>query len=285
MAGGTDGAVVEAVGTVGVVDAGQVVARLGEVLDPELDQSLPDLGFIEAVEIRGAEVCVRFRLPTFWCAANFAFLMAADIAAAVRRVPGVANVRVLLVDHYAEDEITEAVNAGRSFSEAFAGEADGDLEELRHTFLVKGFLIRQEQLVRYLMRAGCASERLASLRQADLRAEQGDVFVRAPGDAPAEADWRTVAGAARVYALWHRRRASLGLALDPDAPLLTSADGAPVTADEVPALLRAARSIRLNGAFNTLLCTGLNHTRHGVRTDDIEALPDALCIPKGDAIQ
>jgi len=40
----------------------------------------------------------------------------------------------------------------------------------------------------------------------------------------------------------------------------------------VPEHLRAARTIRLNGAFNTVLCTALNRITHGVEVD-----ADALC--------
>ena len=64
-----------------------VWARLDLVMDPELDEPVTDMGFIEAVSITGpasmqdnSTVDVSFRLPTYWCSPNFAFLMAEDIA-------------------------------------------------------------------------------------------------------------------------------------------------------------------------------------------------------------
>ena len=53
---------------------------LARVDDPELDEPVTDLRFIERVEIDAAgAVSIGFRLPTYWCAANFAFLMADDM--------------------------------------------------------------------------------------------------------------------------------------------------------------------------------------------------------------
>jgi metal-sulfur cluster biosynthetic enzyme len=43
----------------------QVQEKLMCVYDPELDQTLPELGFIDHTEIKGDEVEVVFRLPTY----------------------------------------------------------------------------------------------------------------------------------------------------------------------------------------------------------------------------
>ena len=51
----------------------QVWARLDLVMDPELDEPVTDMGFIEAVSITGRhgrqfqQVEISFRLPTYWC--------------------------------------------------------------------------------------------------------------------------------------------------------------------------------------------------------------------------
>lgn len=263
-----------------MIDEREVYSRLGEVLDPELDQSLAHLGFIEGVEVRGAEVVVRFRLPTYWCAANFAYMMASDIRERVARVAGVERVTVRLRDHFAEDEINGGVNSGEPFSRAFAGDAEGELDELRHTFARKAFLVRQEQLLRALIRAGYAPETLVRMTAADVRTEGDALLARAiPGGSVAgAATWRRLPGHARTWALWRQKREALGLPLPEGAPLFTTADGDPVTAEGLPEHLRAARTIRLNGAFNTMLCTRLNQVRHDVRVDDSEDLPDSLCL-------
>ena len=59
---------------------GEIWARLDEVPDPELDEPITAMGFVELVTLgEGDRVEVDFRLPTYWCSPNFAFLMAEGI--------------------------------------------------------------------------------------------------------------------------------------------------------------------------------------------------------------
>ena len=52
---------------------------LGTVRDPELDEPITDLDFVASCTVSGDGVAtVLLRLPTFFCAANFSFLMVAD---------------------------------------------------------------------------------------------------------------------------------------------------------------------------------------------------------------
>jgi metal-sulfur cluster biosynthetic enzyme len=57
------------------------------VREPELDECLVDLGFGTAADVGDGQAGVRLRLPTFFCAPNFAFLMVADAHDAVLAVP------------------------------------------------------------------------------------------------------------------------------------------------------------------------------------------------------
>jgi hypothetical protein len=117
------------------------------------------------------DVSVRLRLPTPQCAPNFAFLMAADASAAVRRVDGVRSVDVVLEDHYTGEEINAAVNRGDDFAGAFPGETEGSLDALRALFQRKALLARQSRLlsevpVRLGDLAGPDAERCRALRRA-----------------------------------------------------------------------------------------------------------------------
>src|SRR5215470_6982168 len=87
-----------------------VLERLGQVLDPELDESILDLGFVRSLELRSGHASVALRLPTSWCAVNFAYLMAEDIRRALLSVEGIGRVSVRLGDHCAAEEIETAVN-------------------------------------------------------------------------------------------------------------------------------------------------------------------------------
>ena len=240
-------------------------ARIGEVVDPELDRPLDTLGFVDAVEISGGEVSLRLRLPTYWCAPNFAYMMVADLREQVSRAPGVERVTVRLEDHFAGEEISDGVNRGQPFSAVFPGDADGELDELRHTFAVKAFLVRQEQMLRALLRAGLSAERITRLTLADLVVEGDGVRVRVgPGTETDVEAWTLAPGLARAYRLWRMKRAALDHD-EPaaDAPCFTTADGAAIPAESLPDALRSARMVRLNGAFNMLLCTSLHAQRYG----------------------
>ena len=126
----------------------QVLEALGTVYDPELDEPITTLGFVgSCVVTEHGDVDVRLRLPTPQCAPNFAFLMAADARAAVRRLPGARAVTVVLEDHYTGEEINAAVDRGAGFDSAFPGETAGDLDALRALFQRKALLARQSRLL------------------------------------------------------------------------------------------------------------------------------------------
>ena len=79
----------------------EVLGALSGVRDPELDEPITELHFVSELEVEGGTAFVRLRLPTYFCAPNFAYLMVADAKAALLSVPGVERARVVLDDHYA----------------------------------------------------------------------------------------------------------------------------------------------------------------------------------------
>src|SRR5260370_8716223 len=117
-----------------------LVERLARVLDPELDESILDLGFVRSLRLRSGHADVALRLPTSWCAVNFAYLMAEDVRRALLAVEGIDRVTVSLGDHCAAAEIEAAVDDGRSFAEAFPAEGAGSLAPLPLPFLPQGIL-------------------------------------------------------------------------------------------------------------------------------------------------
>ncbi|MBS4210456.1 iron-sulfur cluster assembly protein [Bacillus sp. FJAT-50079] len=141
----------------------QVYERLDKVYDPELDQPLTELGFIDRTIIKDDQVEVIFRLPTYWCSPNFAYIMAEDIKKYVSELHWVNQVTVNLIDHCASDEINQGVTDGKRFSESFGGEAGGDLEEVRKTFQIKAFYARQEKMIKHLLSENMPKERIITL--------------------------------------------------------------------------------------------------------------------------
>jgi metal-sulfur cluster biosynthetic enzyme len=242
------------------VTEAQVYTAIADVLDPELDEPLVKLGFIDRVQIDGPDVTVVFKLPTYWCAPNFAYLMASDLRARLRAMPGVRTARVVLLDHCTEDEVTNGVNKGQSFAEAFSKEvtADEDLEELRRTFLRKGFLMRQDTLLRQMLKAGLDEATILSLRRSDLAVDEvaDRVFVTTrQGVVQLER-------AGRNAGVYLRKGAVLGLVQNEHDLLITDDQGQPVAPGTLQDYLRHSRSIRLNIMFNTSMCIGLFRTRY-----------------------
>ncbi|GAB4432163.1 MAG: iron-sulfur cluster assembly protein [Chloroflexi bacterium OHK40] len=235
----------------------QVFAALDQVYDPELDAPLTRLGFIDEVTITGGHVTVRYTVPTFWCAPNFVFLMSSDIRHEVARVPGVAAVTVLVRNNCAENEINAGINAGKSFAETFPDDlVDEGLEALRHTFTLKGFLARQDVLLRRLRQAGIDEATALALRVGALTPQGEDVRVVTPDGTAL----RVPLAAADLEKYLHKRR-KLGLAQAPEALLFTTTEGQPLAEVDLAAYLRRSRAARLNIAFNTTLCEGLLRTQ------------------------
>src|SRR5215475_1645093 len=110
----------------------EVWDRLRDVIDPELDESVVELGFVTHVDVEsGEKVRIGFRLPTYWCAANFSYLMADDMRLAVGALPWVGEIEVTIGEHMYAEKINEGLKRGLSFAEAFGDEADDDLGALR----------------------------------------------------------------------------------------------------------------------------------------------------------
>jgi metal-sulfur cluster biosynthetic enzyme len=238
----------------------EVWDRLRSVTDPELDESVVDLGFVTKAEVDEAGcVSVGFRLPTYWCAANFSFLMADDIRQAVGRLPWVRAVSVALGEHMYAGTINAGLARGSSFGETFGDEADGDIESLRRTFLAKAFQRRQAALLTHLRDTGLADTTIVDVTIERLRSlamsEEG-VMLRAR-----YLERRDVAG-------------------DPGPAdrAFVDVEGDRLQGETLAIYLRAMRRVGVNAEFNGALCRGLLAAR-----SEIDALrgraPENLDTP------
>ena len=233
----------------------ELLEKLGQVLDPELDESILERGFIESLQIQEGSVTVELRLPTFWCAAAFAYLMAENIRQRLLAIHGVTAVTVRLKDHFESQAIEAAVNAGKRFSQAFPGEAGEGLDDLRLLFLRKGFIKRQEQFVRSLTDAGLSLQEISGLRVEHLTIEGRFCRVRRPsGDALS-------VEAGQAAQRYFERRAELGLNCSPTASLITDSEDRPIPAHRLKRHLREARTVRLSLEANAAVCSALLDAR------------------------
>ena len=217
----------------GILDA------LETVRDPELDEPITSLGFVTSYTISpDGDAQVRLRLPTYFCAPNFAFLMVADAYDAVSALPGVRSTEIVLEDHFASDAINGGVAAHAGFAQSFDGEAVGELHELRAGFLRKAVMAGTDLVCRPLIAAGTDPSRLPGM---------------VLGDLPVS----------RELDRLRQRRAELGLPAGDDAPLLIDPrTGAPVSGDAMPLHLRKARTTRISIESNGSICRGMLQYRY-----------------------
>ncbi len=236
----------------------EVLARLDHVTDPELDEPVTELGFVTAVTVDpDGVVAVEFRLPTYWCAANFAFMMADDMRLEVAALPWVTGVVPRLGDHMYADKINHGVEHGLSFQDTFGDEAADDLQQLRRTFLVKAFQRRQEALLRHLQSAEHAAEALVAMTLQEL----SDLPLEAAGE--------------RLRARYVERRSLVG-PTSAEALAFVDVHDASLTAPGLSAHLRALRRVNTNAEFNGALCSGLLAARFGEDAPSPDGEPTLL---------
>jgi len=223
---------------------GGVWEALRTVRDPELDNDVVSLDFVAECSVsRDGVASVRLRLPTYFCAPNFAFLMVADAWDAVSQVEGLTDVDVALIDHFASDAINAGVAARAGFVTSMAGsevgEAVEELHDLRRSFTERAMMAGTDLVVRPLMRAGATPEQVAAMTLAD---------------APDSDDLRRL----------RARRRELGIPAEDDAPLVVDPVGRTVGLEALPLHLRKARSYQVGVDANTSICRGQLAARYGV---------------------
>jgi metal-sulfur cluster biosynthetic enzyme len=227
----------------------EIWACLQGVMDPELDESVTDLNFVTKADVDSENrVHVEFRLPTYWCAANFSFLMADDMRRAVEALDWVEGVSVVLGEHMYADKINAGLAKGLTFQETFGAEADGNLDDLRQTFLIKAFQRRQAALLHNLIGVGYSPETIVALSLIELAClpvdDEGQKLVRR----------------------YLERRAVVGPPLLADEPAFVDAEGARLKADGFVAYVSSLRRVGVNAEFNGALCRGLLSVRFDLET-------------------
>lgn len=147
------------------VSEADIRSALAVVKDPELDEPITELGFVTSVDLTGNDVLVRLRLPTSFCAPNFAYLMASDSMDAVRKVAGIGHVQVILDGNTDSERINAGIAAGLGFAGTYPEESQIELDELRRIFQVKAHFASIERVISRLVRDhGVVSDDLHDFR-------------------------------------------------------------------------------------------------------------------------
>jgi metal-sulfur cluster biosynthetic enzyme len=221
---------------------------LATVRDPELDEAVTSLGFVASCEVVDGVADVHLRLPTYFCAPNFAYLMVADAQDAVSALPGVTRAVIVLDDHFASEEINRGVAARAGFVGTFGDQAAGELDGLRADFIRRAVLAGTDAVCRPLLAAGHAPHELVAMTLGDVPASRDTERLRA-------------------------RRREIGLPADDAAPLLIDPDTAtPVRDAELRMHLGRARLSRVNIEANGSMCRGMLAHRYGIDDPRLQEL-------------
>jgi len=224
-----------------------VLRALDVVIDPELDEPITDLGFVHTVDVSpDGDLEVHLRLPTSFCAPNFAYLMVSDAKDVLVALDWTRHVTVELDDHHDSEIINAGLASDAGYRGTFGVEAEDDLEELRVTFQRKAHTAAMERSLTELLRAD--PERPI--------ADAGTVVIR---DLP---DDDTTASLLR-------RRNSIGLTCAPGDLVMVDHHGNGYAPDVVPLMLRRARSTRISIDGNAHFCRGLLKTRYPDTTQEL----------------
>lgn len=217
---------------------------LEQVMDPELDQPVTELGFVDAITVNGSQVKLVLRLPTYWCSPNFAFLMLEDAHQAVLSLNWVGNAEISLKDHQSSDLLNAGLAAGKSFRDIFSEEADGDLGSLRLHFQKKAFMGRQADLITIMLRIWAVPEVVKlSVQEVTIALDDPETSL--------------------VWERYQAMRKTLGISVNPDDYALITLDGKPIADREFSRYWHQLRLTRMNREFNGDLCQGLLQIRYG----------------------
>ncbi len=239
-----------------------VLDELDGVTDPELDESVVELEYVQSVEVDLPRIRVEFRLPTAWCSPAFAWMMASDMREACESLDGCERARVHLTDHLHGEEITEGVNADREFEAVFEDATEG-VEAVREVLDGKARLNRQYYAAEELLDAGCTPRQLATLRR-------GDVTPTGDGRVAVCLDGLAVFADADPVERYVEKAVEVGIATDDDARLFATPEGEDIDPDGFELVHRRARLAKTNMSGQGAVCDGLRRSRYGEDAPDGE---------------
>jgi hypothetical protein len=147
-----------------------------------------------------------------------------------------------------------------SFQDTFGAEADGGVDDLRHTFLVKAFQRRQFALLQHLIAMEHSPESIVSLTLAELRCLPVDDV------------------GAKLVRRYLERRAVVGMS-GLDVLAFVDATGTSLNTHGFAGYVSNLRRVGINVEFNGALCRGLLSARFDLETPFVPKSKKAAAAP------
>lgn len=238
------------------IDRRAIEKRLNSVTDPELDRSIVELEYIDAIEISEEALEVSFTLPTAWCSPAFAWMMMADARNALASDLAIEDVTIRLCDHMHATEINKGVNNEIAFEEAFE-DADDSIEDVRRTLNGKARLARQYRAISALLEAGLREEQIIRLtrREIDL-GDDGRAVVRVDDTIRICVDGEPI----RRYL---EKATETGVLTTDSDPLFVTLEGENISPPEFEMVHKRGRLAETNMASQKHVCENLGEARIG----------------------
>ncbi|MBX0298007.1 iron-sulfur cluster assembly protein [Haloarcula nitratireducens] len=231
--------------------------QLDQVTDPELDESIVELDYIDDITIQGSLVDVTFSLPTAWCSPAFAWMMATDARDEVESLDSVERATISLREHMHETEITEGVNGRKSFENVFP-DADGGIESIRASLDDKARVGRQYDAMNELLDVGLSATQIVQLTRGNLSlGDDGDteavIYVR-DGAVAIPVD-------GKVLASYVEKAKASGVFSAEDDLLFRTPEGEPIDPDQFDLIHKRTRLAKVNMSGQGNICDALNEAR------------------------
>lgn len=228
--------------------------RLDRVTDPELDESIVALGYVDDIAINDDHATIAFTLPTAWCSPAFAWMMATDARDEVEALPSVDRATIRLREHMHETEITEGVNERLAFDDVFP-DADGGVDSIRATLDEKARLARQYDAVEALLEAGLSAAQIVAI-------EPGHLAFDAPAAVYLQNRTLAVTVPDEPLKAYLAKASETGLLDDDLAALFRTPTGEPIDPARFELVHRRCRLASVNMGGQGSVCDALNDARH-----------------------
>ncbi|WP_254273545.1 iron-sulfur cluster assembly protein [Haloarcula marina] len=231
-----------------------VRGRLDNVTDPELDESIVELDYIDDITVSETTVDVTFSLPTAWCSPAFAWMMAADARDEVEALDTVKRARITLREHLHETEITDGINSRDTFGSVFP-DADGGVESIRASLDDKARVGRQYDAMNELLDAGLSEVQITRLVRGDLSLDDDEAVVYVRDGAVA------IPVDGEVLADYVEKAAVSGVFSSEDDLLFRTPEGEPIDPDRFDLVHKRTRLAKVNMSGQGNICDALNEAR------------------------
>jgi len=228
--------------------------RLHRVTDPELDESIVDLDYIDEITIESGQVTVEFTLPTAWCSPAFAWMMAVDARDEVEALPGVERATISLQEHLHDFQINEGINERLDFDDVFP-DADGGVTEIRAALDDKARVARQYDAVEALLDAGLTPEQIVAL-------EPSDVDLDEPAAVYPDGQAFAVTVPVDPLESYLRKARETDTVDDEHGTLFRTPEGGPIDPDRFEIVHKRCRLATVNMGGQGTVCDALNEARH-----------------------